>query len=204
MTDIEPELLDRARRGDRDAHAALYRAFAPMVYTLARRMLGARVLAEDVVQDVFVEVIRKAAQHRDTASIAAWIKQIAVNKAIDQLRSPWFKRRASTAHDDDVWHEALDRSGAANGTHGMPPEHEHERLGELLRALDALPKTARAVVWLHDVEGYSHQEIGRFMGRSTSFSKSQLSRAHAELKRVLRGEPIAEGTEPCLSVLKTV
>lgn len=201
MTDIEPELLDRARRGDREAHAALYRAFAPMVYTLARRMLGSRVLAEDVVQDVFVDVIRKAAQHREAASIGAWIKRIAVNKAIDQLRSPWLKRRESVEHNDVGASEA---SASGDTVIGTPLEHEDERLAELLRALDALPQTTRAVVWLYDVEGYSHEEIGRLMGRSTSFSKSQISRAHAELRRVLRCDPIDEGTEPCLGVLKTV
>lgn len=199
MTDIEPELLERARRGDREAHAALYRVFAPMVYTLARRMLGTRALAEDVVQDVFVEVIRKAAQHRGATSIGAWIKQIAVNKSIDQLRSPWIKRRAAGGYTDDMSNVI-----PADIPSETVLEHEHERLAELLHALDALSRTARAVVWLHDVEGYSHQEIGRFMGRSTSFSKSQLSRAHAELRRVLRCETTAEGTEPCLVVLKTV
>jgi RNA polymerase sigma-70 factor (ECF subfamily) len=169
-----------------------------MVYTLARRMLGARVLAEDVLQDVFVEVIRKAAQYRGGTSIAAWIKQIAVNKCIDQLRSPWNKRRAHTDESSAPIEPAADVSAET------PLEHEHERLDELLQALDGLSRTARAVVWLHDVEGYSHREIGRFMGRSTSFSKSQLSRAHAELRRVLRCETTDEGTKPCQGALKIV
>ena len=78
---------------------------------------------------------------------------------------------------------------------------------ELERALETLPATARAVVWLHDVEGLTHREIGKLMGRTASFSKSQLARAHERLKGLLgsadeRAEPEGEGV-PCDSLLKT-
>ena len=71
MTAIDAAVLERARSGDREAHAALYRAFAPMIFTLARRMLGSVSLAEDVVQDCFVEIIRKAEHFRGEAAIGA-------------------------------------------------------------------------------------------------------------------------------------
>jgi RNA polymerase sigma-70 factor (ECF subfamily) len=72
----------------------------------------------------------------------------------------------------------------------------------LERALAELSDTARAVVWLHDVEGYTHREIGKMMGRTASFSKSQLARAHDRLRISLHGAP-EQGESPlCAPVLK--
>ena len=89
--------------------------------------------------------------------------------------------------------------------HGITTSAD-ERI-ELERALETLPATARAVVWLHDVEGLTHREIGKLMGRTASFSKSQLARAHERLKGLLgsaaeQAEPEGEGV-PCDSLLKT-
>ncbi len=201
MTEIEPEVLRRAQAGDREAHAVLYRAFAPMVYTLARRMLGSAPVAEDVLQDCFVEVIRKAGQFRGDGGVPVglWIRQIAVNKALSQLRSPWRRRRIESAVVEPL---ADDRTepGLAN-LDGERPAAPHS---ELERALGTLGSTARAVVWLYVVEGYTHDEIGRLMGRSTSFSKSQFARACKQLREELQPEVEREGIEPCLNLLKPV
>jgi len=201
MTEIEPEVLRRAQTGDRDAHAVLYRAFAPMVYTLARRMLGSAAVAEDVLQDCFVEVIRKAGQFRGDGGVPVglWIRQIAVNKALSQLRSPWRRRRieASIAEPQaSDWSEP-----GLPGFDGVRPTTPHN---ELELALGSLGSTARAVVWLYVVEGYTHDEIGRLMGRSTSFSKSQFARACQQLREELQPEVEHEGIEPCLNLLKPV
>jgi RNA polymerase sigma-70 factor (ECF subfamily) len=204
---IDDALLQRAREGDRQAHAALYRAFAPMVYTLAYRILGSRAAAEDVLQDSFVEVIRNAAAFRGDGGVAGWIKRIAINKALSHLRSPWVSRRTVAADGGgDVSWQGLN---AADDTasRASRAEDQAQRLGrqqELAHALAALSATARAVVWLHDVEGYTHREIGRLMGRSTSFSKTQLSRAYRELRKRLDPLDGGEEAEPCLGVLKTV
>src|SRR2546425_842945 len=73
---------------------------------------------------------------------------------------------------------------------GRPAAHVGTNI-DLERALKQLTGTARAVVWLHDVEGYTHEEIAELMGKTVSFSKSQLARAHARLRRTL--EPGLEG-----------
>jgi RNA polymerase sigma-70 factor (ECF subfamily) len=201
MTEIEPGVLRRAQAGDREAHAALYRAFAPMVYTLARRMLGSSAVAEDVLQDCFVEVIRKAGQFRGDGGVPVglWIRQIAVNKSLSQLRSPWRRRRIEAAVAEP---EANDR--AEPGLAGLDGNRTTAPENELERALARLGATARAVVWLYIVEGYTHDEIGRLMGRSTSFSKSQFARACQQLRRELQPEVQEEGIEPCLNLLKPV
>jgi RNA polymerase sigma factor (sigma-70 family) len=183
---IATETLERARRGDRAAHAELYTLFAGPVFTLARRMLASKALAEDVLQETFVEVLCKIAGFRGEADVGTWIKRIAINKCLMYLRSSWVSRRVP--EDGDPVGEA--RSGVLD-----------EQLA-LERALDQVADVARAVVWLHDVEGYTHVEIGRLMGRTTSFSKSQLARAHERLRSLLAGVEEGNETDLCATVPK--
>jgi RNA polymerase sigma-70 factor (ECF subfamily) len=180
-------VLDRARRGDRAAHAALYATFAAPVFTLARRMLASRALAEDVLQETFVEVLCKIGGFRGDADVGTWIKRIAINKCLMHVRSSWISRRGRFDVD------------AAGDACSAPLD---ERLA-LERALDQVPDIARAVVWLHDVEGYTHDEIGGLMGRTTSFSKSQLARAHERLRVLLDGPQEKRETTLCTTKLKT-
>jgi RNA polymerase sigma factor (sigma-70 family) len=206
---IDAALLQCARAGDRRAHAALYRTYSPMVFTVAYRILGSRAAAEDVLQDSFVEVIRKAGDFRGDSNIGGWIKRIAINKCMSYLRSPWVSRRTTLAASETDGNEQS-ISVQADGQPQTDPSRNDDqtlKLGrqqELERALAVLSATARAVVWLHDVEGYTHREIGRMMGRSTSFSKTQLSRAYMQLRRELECEETDQEAEPCLGVLKTV
>ena len=189
MCDDEYRILERAHRGDAAAHAELYRRHAPMVYTLARSMLGSTSLAEDVVQDCFVDVIRRAGQCHGAAGVRPWIKRIAINRCLSHLRSPWVRRRTAIESDP------------AN-TDAPAPEHAVDSTALIERALAALSPKARAVVWLSVVEGYTHEEIGRLMGRSPSYSKSQLARACRRLKEILEPEQTEDENEPCLGLLK--
>jgi RNA polymerase sigma factor (sigma-70 family) len=181
---VATETLARARRGDRDAHAELYTLFAGPVFTLARRMLVSKALAEDVLQETFVEVICKIDGFRGEAEVGTWIKRIAINKCLMHVRSSWVSRRVSSDEEP-----AGEQRGSAL-----------EQVA-LERALDQVPDVARAVVWLHDVEGYTHAEIGRLMGRTASFSKSQLARAHERLRALLEGPGVGSETDLCTTVL---
>lgn len=184
---VASETLERARRGDRAAHAELYASFAGPVFTLARRMLASKALAEDVLQETFIEVLCKIAGFRGESEVGTWIKRIAINKCLMHLRSSWVSRRGPA--EDEPADQA--RSGMLD-----------EQMA-LERALDQVPDVARAVVWLHDVEGYTHAEIGRLMGRTASFSKSQLARAHERLRGLLEGPEAVDETELCTTELKT-
>jgi RNA polymerase sigma factor (sigma-70 family) len=190
MPTVEPELIERARRGDRAAQAALYERFAPMVYTLARRVLASPAAAEDVLHDTFIDVIGKLASFRGESEVGFWIRRIAVNRCLMLLRSGWNARRAGEEPDDALLIET-------------PALISPERALDLEQALEALPDVARAVVWLHDVEGYTHREIGQMMGRTTSFSKSQLARAHERLRALLEVELEQSETQTCTRALKT-
>ena len=189
MPQVEPAVVADAQRGDSSAHARLYEAFSPMVYTLARRMLVSPSLAEDVLQETFVEVLRKLHTYRGEADVGFWVRRIAVNKCLMYLRSAWHSRRVDT--------EAIE----ALCPPAQAPKAEHQIALE--RALGHLTDTSRAVVWLHDVEGYTHKEIGAMMGRTTSFSKSRLARAHKRLRALLEGEGAEDGGKSCTPALKT-
>lgn len=186
---LDPDTLAGALRGESAAQAIVYRTYAPIVYTIARRMLGSSALAEDVLQDTFVEVMLKISTYRGEGDLGAWIKRIAINKSLTQLRSVWRVRRVAT-------------EDAGELVRGSWRNVAEDQLA-LERALDELTAHARAVVWLHDVEGYTHKEIGRLMGRTTSFSKSQLMRAHRQLRVSLEGALEESAADICRPILKT-
>ena len=157
-------------RGDRDALADAYRVLARAVVNMATRILNDRQLAEEVVQDTFIDLVEKAAQIKNPDAIVAWVRRVAVNHCLMRLRSPWHARRSDTDADEALAASAEDKSmdWAAN-------------VPNLAAALATLSDEGRTVVWLHDVEGYTHKEIGEAMGKTASFSKSQLARAYEKL-----------------------
>jgi RNA polymerase sigma-70 factor (ECF subfamily) len=189
LPQVDTAVVVRARAGDRAAHAELYTVFAPSVFTIARRMLASKALAEDVLQETFIDVLRKIESYRGDAELGFWIRRIAINKCLMHLRSSWVSRRMPGG----------DERVALEPTR---PAALDDRIA-LERALDELAGVARAVVWLHDVEGYTHKEIGTLMGASASFSKSQLARAHERLRVLLHGENETISDELCVQALKT-
>ena len=167
------DVVERLKRGDRDAQEWVYRSFSKMVFTMARRMLGDVGLAEDATQDTFVDVLCKAGSLDRDDALGAWVRRIAVNHCLMRLRSPWVRRREPPS-------PSVERVRTDEGL--------VETTIDIERALDSLPAKARAVIWLHDVEGYTHKEIGRLLGRTASYSKSQLARGYQRLKKLRTDE----------------
>jgi RNA polymerase sigma factor (sigma-70 family) len=162
-----------AKKGDPVALEALYRAYSGQVYNLARRICRTTEDAEDVLQETFFEVCRSIRNYRGDGSLWGWIRSVASSKALMRLRRNKYR-------ETDLLNDELSPARDASPALKM----------DLESALNRLSETARAVVWLHDVEGYTHDEIGTQMGKSTSFSKSQLARAHKRL-RVWLDEEVA-------------
>jgi len=186
---VAPETIARALAGEAAAQEAIYRAYERPVFSLARRLVPQRAAAEDLAQETFVEVLTRLGQYDGRGSFAGWVRAIAVNRCLMHLRSPWHRSRRWL---DRALGDAPDRSepvGEAAGDCGDALDLE--------RALARLPDTARAVVWLHDVEGYTHNEIGLLFDSTPSFSKSQLARAHERLREWLHTSGV---NEPCLPV----
>lgn len=174
---IDPAIVKRAARGDVRAHEIIYRAFATPVYSLCLRFTRVPAHAEDLVQETFIEVMRSIAKFRGEAALGSWIRRIAVSKALMFLRSAWTARSQSFSDD---WEEVTPGNAVSHGISSRPDEAI-----DLDAALANLPAVARTIVWLHDVEGFTHKEIGKLMGRTESFSKSQLSRAYQRLRPML-------------------
>lgn len=164
-------VLPQLRAGNPAAQEALYRAFEAPVYNLARRICRTTEDAEDVLQETFFEVFRSIGRYRGDGSLWGWVRTITSSKALMRLRRN--KYRDTDELQDDV----------------TPVRREDSALRmDLEAALERLSETSRAVVWLHDVEGYTHEEIAGMMDRTVSFSKSQLARAHSRLRRWLGEE----------------
>ncbi|MFK8015941.1 MAG: RNA polymerase sigma factor [Gammaproteobacteria bacterium] len=178
-TTDEALLCKKAANGDQSARSQLYTRHAPAVFTLALRMLCHRASAEEVLQDTFIKAFTRLDTFRQDAKFNTWLRRIAVNECLQLLRSPW-RQRAMVL--DEV---------------ASPDLHKDHQI-DLARALGTLDPISRAVVWMHDVEGYTHGEIARVMGRSVSFSKSRLARGHVALRTVL--EPESEASE-CTPIL---
>jgi len=187
-------LVARAKSGDLEALEALYRAFETPVYNLALRVLRRPEDAEDVLQETFLEVVRSIKQYRGEGHLWGWIRQIATSKALMRIRHDRV-RETEEFHEESTVGAGLGAGagagagdvagvGAMGGAGGMSPGAVPAQI-DLERALERLSETARAVVWLHDVEGYTHEEIAEQMGKTVSFSKSQLARAHVRLRRLL-------------------
>jgi len=175
--EIDQAIIKRAARGDVRAHEILYRAFASPVYSLCLRFTRVPAHAEDLVQETFIEVMRSIVNYRGEAAVGSWIRRIAVTKALMFLRSAWTARGQSLGDDWD------DMTPGDAGSMGIS-RHPDDAL-DLDAALANLPSVSRAVVWLHDVEGFTHKEIADLMGKTESFSKSQLSRAYQRLRPML-------------------
>lgn len=171
---VENEVVRRAQRGDHGALDILFRTLAPAVYTICYRLCQSRATADDLTQETFVEVMRHLPDFRFDASLATWVRTIAVSRALMYLRSAW--HRKATAIDAITEQPHLADADIARSV---------QLCSDIGDALALLSPTARAVVWLYDVEGYSHKEIAAAMGKSVSFSKSCLSRAHERLRAAL-------------------
>lgn len=168
---VDAPTLERARAGDEAALEALFRAVEAPVLHLARHLVRNEAEAEEVLQETFLEVARSLDRYRGEAPLWAWVRKVAESKALMRLR--WDRRHPEEPFGDEapeVPRESL----------RLVPE----RL-DLEGALSQLAPAARAVLWLHDVEGHTHDEIATLTGMTASFSKSQLSRAHARLRRLL-------------------
>lgn len=172
----EERLIERAKRGEAAACRALYQRYAPRVYAVVRRLATDDALAEDWAQETWIRVFRALPSFRGDAAFSTWLHRVAVNSALQGQRK---RKRHDTR-------EAPLSESLATSPGGDRPVL---RL-RLERALRRLPDGMRQVLVLHDVEGYTHEEIGEMLGVAAGTSKSQLFKARAKMREMLR--PAAE------------
>ena len=179
------DLCRRCAEGDEDAFSEVYRRFGGMLYGTAWRILRSPQEAEEVVQEAFLTLYRKAGQS-ELRNLGAWLHRVTVNRSLDRVRSR--NRRSEVELNEDLQAGSMppiDRAAAA--AVGAASEGAEYGLGlDIEWAIDRLPERTRMVFLLHDVEGFKHREIGEMMGIRDGSSKSQLFRARAMLRDWLR------------------
>ncbi len=179
---MEAQLIRRACEGDGRAVRVLYDRYSPRVYAVVRRIAGDDDLADDYAQEAWIRAVRALPTFRGEARFSTWLHRIAVNSALQAMRKAKNQRKRETALPDEI-----------PVTHRMGDVLLERRLEE---ALDRLPDGMRRVLVLHDVEGYTHEEIGQALGVTAGTSKSQLFKARAKMRRMLRGlEPTGREVE---------
>ena len=169
----DAELIARARAGDPAAERALYEAHVDRVYRLAYRLAGDDDRARDYTQETFIRAFERLREFRGEARFSTWLHAIALSVALNGLRQVKRLRRYETSLQD------------GQDVAGTGREAEPDLKRRLAEAIDALPEGYRTVFVMHDVEGYTHDEIGAALGVEAGTSKAQLSRARAKLRFVL-------------------
>ena len=170
------EIIDHCVRGDQKAYYEIYKLYSKAMFNICFRILGNKEVAEDVLQEAFVNAFQNIRSYRGKASFGAWLKKIVVNKAISHLR----KQRMNLVELDDHYE--------------IQEDNDHDDLDLVLKvemireAIQKLPNGFRIVFSLYLLEGYDHKEIAEILGISESTSKSQYNRAKRKLKDIIRAE----------------
>ena len=166
--------LQRAMNGDERAMRQLWLRHSPHIDAVVRRLCGDHDIAADIAQEVWIQIFRALPGYRGESQFGTWAHRIAVNRTLNALRKVKRLARIETEIDDE--------SGVIEG------EGESDRtfLAESIeKAMTQLSPGARMVFVLHDIEGYTHDEIGKELGITSGGSKSQLFKARAKLRRLL-------------------
>ena len=165
-----------AARGDRQAFERLYRQHVNRIFSLCARMVGDRTRAEELTQDAFVRAWEKLDQFRGDSAFGTWLHRLAVNVVLNDRQTENRRRGRQDESVEDVDTMAHDSVRAAVQP-GLSIDLE--------RAIAGLPPGARKVFVLHDVEGYTHDEIGGMLGVTAGGCKAQLHRARLLLREAL-------------------
>lgn len=169
----EQQLIQQVLAGDPAAERALYEAHVDRVYRLSYRMAGDGDLAQDFTQETFIRAFDRLSTFRGESAFSTWLTSIATSVALNGLRK--VKRFRERELDLD---EGLHRAGG-------PRRAEPDLKARLRQAIDGLADGYRTVFLMHDVEGYTHEEIGSALGIQPGTSKAQLFRARARLREAL-------------------
>jgi RNA polymerase sigma-70 factor (ECF subfamily) len=171
--DHELLIIRRALDGDEAALRALWTRHAPHIDMVVRRLVGPDTdLAADIAQEVWIQIFRALPSYRGDSQFGTWAHRIAVNRTLNALR----KTRRLANLETEVHEDSA----------SIEPDHDRSFVAESIeQAAAKLSPGARAVFMLHDVEGYTHEEIAEELGITAGGSKSQLFKARAKLRKLL-------------------
>ena len=173
-TVTDQQLIERCLAGDRAAERALYDAHVDRVFRLTYRLAGDMDLAQDLTQETFIRAFGRLSQFRGESSLSTWLHTIATTVSLNGMRTVSRHRARSTPIDD-----AHDLPAA-----GQRPA-PHDLRDKLHAAIDNLSVKLRPVFVMHDVEGYTHEEIAAALSIPVGTSKARLFDARARLRAAL-------------------
>jgi RNA polymerase sigma-70 factor (ECF subfamily) len=174
-------LVRRAVNGDGDAFASLFHLHKQRVYGVILRMTKNAAEADDLTQDVFIQVFRKLSTFRGESALSTWLYRIAVTTALMHFRR---QTQRQVSLDDPGDQSVVLHKKREHGRHDDRLRGSLDRI-TLARALETLPNGYRTVFELHEIKGYGHREIARLLDCSIGNSKSQLHKAKERMRECL-------------------
>ena len=172
MSPTDQITIRRAINGDEAALRSIWTQHAPRIDAVVRRLVGDPDLAANVAQEVWIQIFRALPSYRGDSQFSTWTHRIAVNRTLNALRS--LRRIGKSEVEIDEQTASVDHEGDRS-----------MRMQTIDEAVQKLSPGARAVFVLHDIEGYTHEEIAEELGITSGGSKSQLFKARAKLRRML-------------------
>jgi RNA polymerase sigma-70 factor, ECF subfamily len=176
-------VIQMAQQGDAQAFEYIYKLHCKRVYALCLRMVRDTSEAEDLTQDVFMQLFRKIHMFRGESAFSTWLHRVTANVVLMQVRR---KKPVGTSLDDFL---TTDEDNSVNrhefGVRDLRLTGMFDRVN-LQMAINQLPKSYKTTFILHDVQGYEHKKIAKILGCSVGTSKSQLHRARKRLCTILQ------------------
>lgn len=174
---IYQDIIDRCRKGDRQAQFQLYKLYYKPMFNVSLRMVGEEMEAEDIMQEAFLSAFKNINSYEGKVSFGAWLKKIVINRSLDHLK----KKKI-------LFEEINEKMNIAEGPEFM--EMEESSLENIKRAMNDLPEKYRIVLSLFLIEGYSHEEVSEMLDISNVASRTQFFRAKQKLKELLKQKEI--------------
>lgn len=179
----DTETIRLAQEGDAAAFERLFLLHVRRVYRLCLRMVRNTCEAEDLTQEVFLQIFRKIHTFRGESAFSTWLYRVSTNVVLMRLR-----KKNPTEFPMEKYNEEEDSSGKENGVRDLMISGAINRL-DLNLAIGELPPGYKETFILHDVEGYEHHEIAEMLGCTIGNSKSQLHKARLRLRNLLHTVP---------------
>lgn len=175
---VDPD-AQLAAMGDMEAFERIYRRYHARIYGLCLRMIKNASQAEDLVQEVFIQLFRKLHTFRGESSFSTWLHRLTVNQVLMYFRKPLVRTE---------WQSDEEQPGLLRAAPGTENANRMSVLDSisLNEAINKLAPGYRLIFLLHDVEGYEHEQIAHMLGCATGTSKSQLHKARIKLRHLLR------------------
>jgi len=170
--EFDVTLINRMKKGEQDAYSSCYMQLSPTIYSSVLRICHCQSAAQDIVQETFIQIFKSINTLKDLKKFIPWCKRIGYHKTISWLRT----------NNSNILSLELDEVDNLTDTCDLQLELENNH--QLTKLMLSIRPQSRLILWLFIVEGYSHTEIGELFGKSSSFSKSILSRSLSTLTLV--------------------